>query len=498
MQPGVIRTVVIGMLGVALLAGSAVSQDPPLERRTELVQLIQRCGPSAVNLVGYVPMEDYPGSFTLSWGSGTIIHESGFIVTNDHVANTEGQQVVVLQDGRQFPYTVVAANPQEDLALIRVMPDQPLMPLELGRSDDLMLGEPVLVIGNPGGLTHTISTGIITGVNRVGGGGATMLTGMIQTDAPVNGGNSGGPMINALGQLIGIIESKRTDADGLGFAIQVDRFRNELAAMLSVEARYGFELGMEVAPLPQATVMAVEPGSPAEAAGVQVGDVVTSVGEMAIRDGVHFYLALVDREGGQTLPMTLTRAGQIVDVEVTLSVRPPRPAEQVEDLQPGIYLQAYLGQWEQLPDFDQLQPVSGAPVPAFGLYVQGTVSDYFGLKFTGYIDVPAEGLYTFITHSDDGTKLWIGDELVVDNDGLHGAVDAAGLIRLAAGTHPITVTFFEHGGDEVLSVSYEGPGIARQTIPPGVLFCTPPDQPPALQPSQPATPTTAPSPVDPS
>lgn len=457
-----------------LPAGDGALSSP---RRTELVKLIEMCAPAAVNLMGYVPIPNHPGSFTLSLGSGSILHEAGFILTNDHVANTEGQQIVVLQDGRQYPYTVVAASEQEDLAVIRVHPDRPLTAITLGRSDDLMLGEPVVVIGNPGGLMHTVSIGIITGTDRVGGNGTQALTGMIQTDANINGGNSGGPLINALGQQIGVVESKKTGVEGLGFAIQIDRFRKALPAMLAAERRYGFRLGMTVDTLGEAKVTGVEPDSPAEAAGVQVGDVVTKVADMTITDGVHFYLALVDRQGGQALPMVLQRGPETVTVAPALQTVPPRPAVKAKGLTQGVMLQAYLGQWRLLPDFNELEPISWGVVPSFGLFVQGKVSDYFGLKFTGFVEVPADGLYTFSTRSDDGTKLYIGDDLVVDNDGLHGAIGAAGLIRLAKGLHPITVTFFEHAGEQSLEVFYEGPEIAKRAIPPEALFCKPPGKP---------------------
>ncbi|MHC4985652.1 MAG: trypsin-like peptidase domain-containing protein [Planctomycetota bacterium] len=482
------RLVMVGLV-LSLTAASSSQADPPEERRTALVQLIERCGPAAVDLIGYAPIPEHPGSFMLSWGSGSIIHESGYILTNDHVANTEGQQVVVIADGRQFPYTVEARSPQEDLAIIRIRSERPLPALTLGQSHDLMLGEPVLVIGNPGGLTHSISRGVITGLDRVGGGGTTVLTGMIQTDATVNGGNSGGPMINALGHLIGIIESKRTDADGLGFAIQIDRFRSILPDMLSAEVRYGFRLGLKVNPMGPAVITAVAPQSPAAVAGIEVGDAITQVGEMPVSDGVHFYLSLIDREGGEVVPITLQREGEAITVEVTLEPMLPRRAEDVdvESLTPGIYLEAFLGQWRSLPNFRQLEPVSWGVVPTFGLFVQGQVEDFFGLEFTGYLSVAAEGLYTFSVASDDGSQLWIGDELVIDNDGLHGIRDVTGLIRLAAGLHPIRVTFFEHDGGQALEVFYEGPELSRRLIPETALFCHPPAQPPALQPSPPTT-----------
>jgi len=383
----------------------------------------------------------------------------------------------------------VARSPAEDLAVIRIQSDRPLPAMTLGQSHDLMQGEPVLVIGNPGGLTHSISRGVITGLNRVGGGGTTVLTGMIQTDATVNGGNSGGPMINALGHLIGIVESKRTDADGLGFAIQIDRFRSILPDMLSAEVRYGFRLGLAVNPMGPAVVTAVTAQSPASVVGIEVGDAITQVGDMTIGDGVHFYLSLIDRVGGEVLPITVQRAGEAITMEVTLEPMLPRRAEDVdvESLVQGIYLEAFLGQWRSVPNFRQLEPVSWGVVPAIGLFVQGQVEDYFGLEFTGYLDVPTDGLYTFSVASDDGSELWIGDQKVIDNDGLHGVRDVTGLIRLAAGLHPIRVTFFEHAGGQALDVTYEGPDLSRRPIPESALFCHPPAQPPALQPSPPAT-----------
>ena len=464
------RTIAMSLALLLALPSAATGQDTDA-RRTELVKLIEAVSPSAANLVGTAPIPEHPGSYTLSWGSGSIIHEAGFVLTNDHAAQSEGQQTVILADGSQYTYTVVATSPHEDLAILRVHPDEPLTPIKLGRSDDVMLGEPVLVIGNPGGLVHTISTGIVTGLGRTGGGGTMMLTGMIQTNANINGGNSGGPMINALGEQIGIIESKRTDVEGLGFAIQIDRFRQQLPVMLSAEVRYGFELGMSVDPMPTAAVTMVQPGSPAERAGIEIGDIITSVGDMAVRDGVHFYLALVDRAGGESLPMTLVRGGEEMTVSVELAPMPLRPADEVESPQQGMYLKAYLGQWRQLPDFEQLEPVTWGVVPGFGLYVQGETKDYFALQFTGYVEAPADGLYTFYTRSDDGSRLFVGGQLLVNNDGLHGVREASGLVRLAKGLHAIRVEFFEHAGQELIEVLYEGPGLDKQPVPPTALFC---------------------------
>ena len=447
-------------------------------RRTELVELIERCSPSVVDINTYAPIPNYPGSYTLSWGSGSILHESGFVVTNDHIARYRGQQNIILNTGESYEYRVIALSPNEDLAILKADPSGPLAPIRLGRSNDLMLGEPVLVIGNPGGLTHTVSTGI---VSRLEAGGGGYLPGGIQINAAINGGNSGGPVINALGEQIGVVVAKSLDTEGLGFAIQIDRLRGVLPDMLSAETRYGYRLGLTVdvfGPTELAAaegqaggvVTAVEADSPAAAAGIEFGDIITQFGEMAIRDGMHFYLALIEREGGQEIPIRLVRDGQAVEVVVTLGDIPPRPAEQVEGLTQGILLEAYLGQWDQLPDFDELEPTSAGSVPQFALHVGGGRTEDFALRFTGYIEAPADGLYTFYTNSDDGSRLYIGGDPVVNNDGLHAPVEASGIVRLAAGKHPIIVTFFQRAGGAALEVSYEGPGVDRQIVPAEALF----------------------------
>jgi hypothetical protein len=122
-----------------------------------------------------------------------------------------------------------------------------------------------------------------------------------------------------------------------------------------------------------------------------------------------------------------------------------------------------------LPDFDVLVPTRVGGVENFDIS-QRSQNDYFGLRLTGQISVPTAGDYTFYTTSDDGSQLYIGNILVVDNDGLHGMVEQSGTISLTTGMHPITVTMFEKTGGEGLDVEYEGPGITRQAIPDDVLY----------------------------
>ena len=131
------------------------------------------------------------------------------------------------------------------------------------------------------------------------------------------------------------------------------------------------------------------------------------------------------------------------------------------------------GTWNLLPDFDALVSASSGTIDNFDISSQ-MMNDNFAFRFTGCIQIGASGNYTFYAESDDGSRLYINEQLIVDNDGLHPPVERSGVIYLDKGFHSITVTFFERGGGEVLSVSYEGPGIVRQIIPKEVLFTSVP------------------------
>jgi len=138
----------------------------------------------------------------------------------------------------------------------------------------------------------------------------------------------------------------------------------------------------------------------------------------------------------------------------------------------GLNYSYFLGTWSALPNFAALTPVSSGVVSTFDISPRSQ-NDNFGFRFTGYINVPASGAYTFYSSSDDGSKIYIGTTLVVNNDGLHSNLEASGQIGLLSGKHAITVDFFEQAGAEVLSVSYQGPTLAKQIIPASALFVAP-------------------------
>lgn len=145
-----------------------------------------------------------------------------------------------------------------------------------------------------------------------------------------------------------------------------------------------------------------------------------------------------------------------------------RPAERVARSAPGLAYDYYEGEWSQLPDFDALTPAARGVAPKFDLSARRR-DDHLGFRFQGYVQVPRDGVYTFYSESDDGSRLFVGDRLLADNDGIHGMTEKRGQIALQAGRHPITVVFFEGRGGEGLVVRWEGPGLAKQEIPASAL-----------------------------
>jgi serine protease Do len=170
-----------------------------------------------------------------SLGSGFLVHEDGYVVTNHHVIDRARQITVELTDGRKLPAELVSSDPDSDLAILKVDADKPLPRLELGDTADLMIGEPVIAVGNPLGFSHSVSTGIISAMHRElkDPRGEVLLADLIQTDAAINPGNSGGPLLNAYGQVIGINTAIRGDAQNIGFAIQVSKLRDLVPELMN-------------------------------------------------------------------------------------------------------------------------------------------------------------------------------------------------------------------------------------------------------------------------
>ncbi|RPH35276.1 hypothetical protein EHM92_06460, partial [bacterium] len=151
--------------------------------------------------------------------------------------------------------------------------------------------------------------------------------------------------------------------------------------------------------------------------------------------------------------------------EIVLTRSLPRPADQPASVSPGLQYAYYEGRWEQLPDFAALIAMKGGVAPGIDIQPLKAREDGWALAYTGYVEVPVDGLYSFFVNSDDGSKLFIGGALVVSNDGSHGAMERSGDIVLKAGKHAMELLYFEDTGDERLDVSYRGPGIGKQQVP---------------------------------
>ncbi len=170
-----------------------------------------------------------------SLGSGFIIHRDGYVVTNNHVIDRARQITVELADGRKLPADLISSDADADLAVLKISSDRPFPTIALGDSSDLMIGEPVIAVGNPLGFSHTVSTGIVSALHRdlKDDNDHVMLADLIQTDAAINPGNSGGPLLNAYGQVIGINTAIRSDAQNIGFSIPIDRLRDMIPELMN-------------------------------------------------------------------------------------------------------------------------------------------------------------------------------------------------------------------------------------------------------------------------
>jgi serine protease Do len=246
----------LAVAGVLVVLGTAASgQDVPTAatapginlRRTVTVDVVQRTKDAVVyisttKIVSASPFGDDPffrqfvppqNMAVQSLGSGFVVHEDGYIVTNNHVIDRAREIKVDLPDGKKLDAELVSADPEADLAVLRVKADKPLPYLQLGDSSDLMIGEPVIAVGNPLGFSHSVSTGIVSAVHRTLEDPRIKLEDLIQTDAAINPGNSGGPLLNAYGQVIGINTAIRGDAQNIGFAIQVNKLRDMIPALMN-------------------------------------------------------------------------------------------------------------------------------------------------------------------------------------------------------------------------------------------------------------------------
>jgi len=256
-----------------------------------------------------------------SLGSGVIIDAQGHVLTNEHVVARATRIRVSLADGREFDAEPVGVDPNNDLAVLRVQTDEELPWVAPGTSSDLLVGEPVIAIGNPFGLSNTVTTGVVSALDRSIRAGDRTFHGFLQTDASINPGNSGGPLLNARGSLIGINTAIYQRAEGIGFAIPIDAAKRVVAELIEHGEVQPVWLGLdfqdldpalqEVMALPDgvfgALVNRVYRGGPAARAGVERGDVVTAVDGRPVEDARSFFDMLQSATDGQGMRLEVWR-----------------------------------------------------------------------------------------------------------------------------------------------------------------------------------------------
>jgi Do/DeqQ family serine protease len=276
-----------------------------------------------------------------SLGSGVIIDgRRGYILTNEHVIARSAKIKVVLRDERGFDAELVGAAPDFDLAVLKIETRGPLPAIEMGDSEDLMIGETVIAIGNPFGFSHTVTTGVISALNRSVQAADRTYRDFIQTDASINPGNSGGPLLNINGNLIGINTAIYSKAQGIGFAIPINRAKRVVDDLIKYGEIHIPWLGLFVQDLdpklvhyfniPQGQgvlVSEVTEHSPAQEAGLKSGDVITAVGRMRVTSKETYHAIIRNFSVGDVIPVSVWKNGTAHVAQVTSRTFPEASAE---------------------------------------------------------------------------------------------------------------------------------------------------------------------------
>jgi putative serine protease PepD len=341
----VILGVAAGALGVVALtdddpAAVAVSTSQPVADANgdlSVAEIYEQAGPGVVTITvtstgggdGFDPGGFPPGNEQESQGSGFVVDEQGHVVTAAHVVDGAESVTVELADGSTYEAEVVATDDSTDVALLEIdAPASALEPLELADSAGVGVGDGVVAIGAPFGLEASVTSGIVSALDReITSPDGFTLTGAIQTDAAINHGNSGGPLLDSSARVIGLAVQIQSDSggnDGVGFAVPSDTVRSVVEQLLqdgSVEHAY-LGVGMETAEDGGALITQVAGGSPADDAGLAAGDVVTAIDGTPVESSADLVTAVSEKQPGDTVTLTVTRDGDARTVEVELGDRP--------------------------------------------------------------------------------------------------------------------------------------------------------------------------------
>jgi putative serine protease PepD len=302
---------------------------------SSLISLYKRTSPGVVDITvttsatssqGQTSPWSQPQGSSKAEGSGFVLDTKGDIVTNNHVVTGGTSFVVKFQNGKTAKATLVGTDADTDLAVLKVDPSATtLTPLTFGDSTGVQTGEGVFAIGSPFGLTESLSAGIVSSTGRqITAPNNHTITNAIQTDAAINHGNSGGPLLDASGKVVGVnsqIESDSGGNDGVGFAIPSNTVKTVTASLIAGQKVAHPLLGVQIGDADNgagATIEKITTGSAADTAGLKVGDVITAVDSNPVTSASDLENIISADTVGQQVNITITRAGATQTVQVTL------------------------------------------------------------------------------------------------------------------------------------------------------------------------------------
>jgi putative serine protease PepD len=301
---------------------------------TSLTQLYKDVTPGVVDITvdSNAPSGGFgqQGGTTQAEGSGFVYDSSGHIVTNDHVVAGATSITVRFPDGTTTKATLVGTDPSTDIAVIKVdVAASELHPLSLGTSKNVLPGQEVVAIGSPFGLADSMTAGIVSAIGRtIQAPNGYSIANSIQTDAPINHGNSGGPLLTTSGDVIGVnaqIESGGGGSDGVGFAIPIDAVKSVADTIIAgnkVQHAYiGVRVG-DAANSAGAQISSVSADTPAAKAGLKAGDVITAIDSTPVTKADDLTAGITAHAPGDKVTLTVTRDGKSMKIDVTLGVRP--------------------------------------------------------------------------------------------------------------------------------------------------------------------------------
>lgn len=312
----------------------------------DIAKVAAKVSPSVVSVLTSAQAATFGGLQQTQEGAGTgiIISKDGYVMTNNHVIDSADTVSVVAADGTTYDNVkVVGRDPLNDVAFIKISGVNNLTPAEIGDSSSIRIGQNVVAIGNAlGQYQNTVTSGIISGTGRPvsaqAGDNVESLTDLLQTDAAINSGNSGGPLVNMAGQVIGINTAVATNANGIGFAIPINSTKGVLKGVLDngkvsraylgvnyvaitpeVAKRYNLSVMRGAYVLAPQSGPAIVSGSPADKAGVKDKDIITKVNDIEVGDRAGVSSIVGQYAPGDTIHLTILRGGQTLKIDVTLS-----------------------------------------------------------------------------------------------------------------------------------------------------------------------------------